>query len=194
LPLKDTDADDLDAGWDDPEPVVPPGPRVSVAGADDLEDLDAGWDDGPVLTAPRTDGQGPSPHVARVRTDRLSKRERRAFERKKRALGEKRRAERRAEEKSERREKARRAAEQREAERRGALARAERSRSEQKTKRSAETGVSSPKEARPRRRSAEPAAKPHSGPRQRFTMPNGGWIIVVIALITLATAWYAFGS
>ena len=192
--MKDTDADDLDAGWDDPEPAVPSGPRVSVAEAEDLEDLDAGWDDGPELAVPRAEGQGASPVVARVRTDRLSKRERRAFERNKRVLGEKRRTERRAEEKRERREQARRAAEQREAERREALARAERARSEQKARRSAESDASSSKAARPRRRSTGPAARPNSGPRQRFAMPNGGWIIVVIALITLATAWYAFGS
>jgi hypothetical protein len=192
--LKDTDADDLDAGWDDPEPAAPSGPRVSVAEADDLDDLDAGWDDGPELAEPRTEGQGTSSVVARTRTDRLSKRERRAFERNKRVLGEKRRAERRAEEKRERRERARRAAEQREADRREALSRAERARSEQKARRAAESDASSSKSARPRRHSAEPSAKPHSGPRRRFTMPNGGWIIVVIALITLATAWYAFGS
>jgi hypothetical protein len=192
--LKATDADDLDAGWDDPEPVAPSGPQVSASEADDLEDLDAGWDDGPERAVPRMDAQGPSPAVARPRTDRLSKRERRAFERNKRLLGEKRRAERRAEEKRERREKSRRAAEQREAERRETLARAERARSEQKARRSAESSASSSKAARPRRRSAEPLATPASGPPPRFTMPNGGWIIVVIALITLATAWYAFGS
>jgi cobalamin biosynthesis Mg chelatase CobN len=192
--LKATDADDLDAGWDDPEPVAPSGPQVSAPEADDLEDLDAGWDDGPERAVPRVDGQGPSPAVARVRTERLSKRERRAFERNKRLLGEQRRAAPRAEENNERSEKARRAAHPRAAARREALARAERSRSEQKAIRSAESGTSSSKAARPRRRSAEHSAKPRSVPRRRFTMPNGGWIIVVIALITLATAWYAFGS
>jgi len=191
--LKDTEADDLDAGWDDPEPVAPSGPQVSVPKAEDLEDLDAGWADGPDLAGPRMDAEGASPHAGRARTDRMNKRERRAFERKKRLEGEQRRAERRAEEKRERRDRVRLAQEKREAERREALARAERSRSEEKARRSAESDARAPKAARPRRRSAEPVAKPGSGPRPGFTMPNGGWIIVVIALITLATAWYAFG-
>jgi cobalamin biosynthesis Mg chelatase CobN len=191
--LKDPDTDDLDDGWDDPEPGVPSKAVVSAVESDGLDDLDAGWDDGEPFAAGVARGHETAARVARASPDRLSKRERRAFERKKRALDEKRRTERRAEEKRERREQARRAAEVCEAERREAAERTERARREKPAKPSPEPSAGKPKAARAKRRAAEAVTNPETTRRRRFAMPNGGWIIVVLAFITLATAWYAFG-
>jgi hypothetical protein len=165
-------------------------------------DLDAGWDEAASSAPPPVGRESPPGDFAAsrkegggvVRRERLSKRERRELEREQRRLGEKRRAERRAEEKRARKDAARRAAEQREAERREALERAARlERAERKKRSKARAASRSSKASRTRDDAAdhtEPAETPR---RRRFVMPNGGWIIVVIALITLGTAWYAFG-
>jgi hypothetical protein len=236
-PVKDSDTDNLDAGWDEAPVVAPARTQVSSTPPQGLDDVDAGWDASPPVApplaaeAPRAkDGargtspvrpsvdaplagaaarkseafvvrkqevlRAPAPAVAKgggTRPERLGKRERRAFERQKRAESDKRRAERKAEEKRARKAAARHSAERREAERREARERSEKTRRREPaeparpaSKRRSESvrpGEERPSEARP-----EAAARS----RRRFVMPNGGWIVLVIAFITLGTAWFAF--
>ena len=192
-PLKDPDTENLDAGWDDVASDAAPAPTgISAQPAGDLEDVDAGWDETPP-SAPLALGheRAEAPGGGAVRRDRLSKRERRELERQMRSRGEKRRSERRAEEKRARKEAQRRAAEERSAERREALERSARLERAERKKRA--KASRSEKSQRSHEHVALDSKKSGSSRRPRFQMPNGGWIIVVIALITLGTAWYAFG-
>jgi hypothetical protein len=196
--LKDPDTDSLDAGWDESPSDPAPGPDVSVASSSDIDELDAGWDDAPsdpaiASSEARSEGLVAPARSPRARPEQMSKRERRAFERKKRALGEKRRAERRAEEKDERQKALRRAADERETERRQARERTEAVRREREPKRSSEPRAPKAGKPRPRERSPETLPKAETRSKRGFVMPNGGWIVFVIGLITLGTAWYAFG-
>jgi len=216
IPLKDPDTENLDAGWDDAPSEPPLAASLSAPPPAELDDVDAGWDDAPsdappslppapapVVRAPaakRAKQQPaavakpePAPRANAARPGRMSKRERRAFERQKRVESEKRRSTRRADEKRERQEEARRAAAQREAERREAQERAERSRRAEKkrTKRRAESRPEESERDEGSVRETPPKNKQRE--RRRFAMPNGGWIVFVIGLITLGTAWFAFG-
>jgi type IV secretory pathway VirB10-like protein len=190
--LKDPDTENLDAGWDDVLPDAPPAPTgLSAEPAGDLEDLDSGWDETP-SSAPSPVGRERAEGGGVARRDRLSKRERRELERQMRARGNKSRAERRAEEQRARKEAQRRAAEERAAERREALERAARlERAERKKRAKAESRSRSEKGQRSREQGTGEAKNQGSARRRRFQMPNGGWIIVVIAMITLGTARYA---
>jgi len=161
--LKDPDSENLDAGWDDLDPVAPPVPSIASEQPEGLDELDDGWDEASP-DEPRAEVPGGRPVGS---SKRLGKRERQ--------------------------EAARRAAAEHEEERRRALERRERERKkEERPKRRREDSP-----GRVTRKSRSEAATPRARdseerPRKRFEMPNGGWIIVVIALITLATAWYAF--
>jgi hypothetical protein len=206
--LKDPDTENLDSGWDDVPSVPAKAPIVTSAPPAGLAEVDAGWDDSssddavseevlPVTkpaaaTSPRFETN------AATRPERLSKRERRAFERQKRLESDRRRAERKLEEKRARKEAARRSAEEREAERRAARERAERARLKEarRSQKSRSRAESAPRRAEKSRkrdddeREAPPSAEARS--HRRFTMPNGGWIVFAIGLITLGTAWFAF--
>jgi type IV secretory pathway VirB10-like protein len=189
--LKDPEIEKLDDGWDD-APSDPPAAVAASAGPpEELDDLDAGWDDASSDAPPPALGREPAGRDGAVRPARMTKRERRAFEREKRMLGEKRRAERRADEKRERKEALRREGEERAAERRRTAEREE-ARRVAEAKRSSERRAARPRKSRGSERSAETQPKAETRSR-RFVMPNGGWIIVVIGLVTLGTAWYAFG-
>jgi hypothetical protein len=191
--VKDPDIENLDAGWDDAPSDAPRAPTVSALSGDELDDVDAGWDDAPSDAPPVEAGSERPLRTVAVRPNRLSKRERREFEREQRTQKQKRRAERRAEEKRERLEALRRSTEQREAERRKAREQAEAVRKKEAKRRSKQRSAAGPDGMS---RSHEPSAQTEGEPlarRRRFVMPNGGWIVFVIGLITLATAWYAFG-
>jgi predicted ribosome quality control (RQC) complex YloA/Tae2 family protein len=165
---------------------------VSALSGEALDDVDAGWDDAPSDASPIPVAVESAGRTVAVRPNRMSKRERRAFEREQRTQSRKRRAERRAEDKRERMEALRRAAQEREAERKKALERAEAARKKEEKRRAkkrsaAVSGNARHAPERSRETESEPLAR-----RRRFQMPNGGWIVFVIGLITLGTAWYAF--
>jgi len=212
--LNDPDTENLDAGWDDVPSEPPVAPSLSAPPSGELDDVDAGWDDvpsdappkvapAPVLRAPAqrkpkkqpavTPTPEPAPRVNAARPEHMTKRERRAFERQKRLDAEKRRAARRADEKRERKEEARRTAEQREAERREAreLVVSARRSEKKRARERPEPRVAKSQHTEASGRENTSKTKQHE--RRRFAMPSGGWIVFVIGLITLGTAWFAFG-
>jgi len=227
--LENSETDELDAGWGDPETakpaaVAPPGNRSVVAPAPlraapastpaPVDDLDDGWDDdedddeelvapSPVAVtsrdavAPAKSARAPRAPAERVvsgmrRT--LSKKERRELERKNKTLRAQKSSARKQSRREGRREKAQKLAEEREQQRREELARAKQQKQEQRRQ---------AQQRRPKRAEAvEQAARREEDsalakPAKRSAKANpkhtgGGWIVALIALITLGTAIFAW--
>ncbi len=207
--------EEIDAGWDEVKPSVTRAkaqPRsVPAAEAQPLADLDEGWDDdddapddaeepGVVAAKSAVDHTKPVPPrqpASGVVHRALSKKERRALERKNRNHATQKSSERKQSQRATRREEARRLAEQRQAERLQALAAAKKQRKQEQRraeKRRPERVAETESEPLP---ATKPGTKSHAGKSARNKgrpkkQTGGGWIVAVIALITLGTAIFAW--